>query len=602
MSGSFAPRVGDRIANRYRLTALVRGGGPAQVFVAQDGQAREVTLVVLDPARCEPEAWASFAQVVEVATAAAIPGLSLLHGVGEAPPSPPHCLAEADVGRTFERLRAEEGRVPWQRALALGEQVAAILEAVDANIGLAHRALTSARCTVSEQGQVKILDYGIAEFEPMSGRTDESGYRAPEQQTGPGDQRSDVFSLAAILFELITSVRPSARSAMRLRSLISDVPQAVDDLFAQALALDPEERIPDAVALRATMRELLGLGPAPAPEPPAPAPVPAASESPAAARASAVESAPAIAPSAPPTLTIGGSSRELPAEQRKSVRSLAAALAPLEDPRRPLSGPVRSPVAGSSEPSKVGSLPPTARGAAALRLLDKAEVRVDAIVPLPDNAASMSGRIDRTEILPDNNATPAGRADKTEIFVEDKAPAGRADKTEIFVESKSPGRADKTEIFVESKSSGRADKTEIFVESKSPGRADKTEIFVESKSPGRADKTEIFIGNSVPAVRSDRTEIFVGSGALAAPRSERTELLPPAQTLGGSPREPPNLELRPEPARPAPARPVQPAPVAPVPAPAASAPTGRAAPSVKVVLVAVNVGLLLVILLVFALR
>ncbi|MBZ5709986.1 serine/threonine protein kinase [Nannocystis pusilla] len=667
MSASFAPRVGDRVANRYKLTALLRGGGAAQVFRAQDGGS-EVDLVLIDPARCEPEAWASFAQLVEFTTAAQIPGLSPLHGITEAPPTPPHCLAEAQVGRGFDRLRADEGPLPWQRGLALGEQVAAILEAVDATIGLAHRALIPARCTVDAQGQVKLLDYGIAEFEPLEGRPDESGYRAPEQASGPGDAASDIFSLALILFELVAGVRPPTTMAPRLRSLVPEAPQAVDDFFAAALARDPELRLPDVSTMRAALRELLGLGPAPAveasqsPAPP-PAAVPASTAAPsppelprapgstngmapspaelvrvpgpangmtpsptsvrppgltnsltpspakapvepvrpsssalAGLAPSVVQSSPPAAAMAPlpivppPSATLsmpGGSTADQPVDRtvafpRGSKPTLLAHLRSTRLPSRP----------AAPDPTRTEILPPAARGAAALRLLDTGSARLGALAAASDSMA----RADRTEIFVDNKSSSSARADRTEIFVDDRsASSGRADRTEIFVadKSSSSGRVDRTEIFVDNKSSssGRVDRTEIFVDNKSSssGRIDRTEIFVDNRSSGRADRTEIFVDNR----------------AALGGRNERTEILQPTPSFAVSPREPefivPAVEQpRPGRAAAAPAAPARP----PVPAkePGDVPPATGAKLPLKVVLVVANLVLLLVILLVLALR
>ncbi|MCY1054730.1 hypothetical protein [Nannocystis sp. SCPEA4] len=634
MSGSFTPRVGDRVANRYKLTALLRGSGAAQVFRAQDGGS-EVTLVLIDPARCEPEAWASFAQLVEFTTSAQIAGLSPLHGIAETPPTPPYCLAEAQVGRGFDRLRADEGPLPWQRALTLGEQVAAILEAVDATIGLAHRALIPGRCAVDAQGQVKVLDYGIAEFEPLEGRPDESGYRAPEQAGGPGDAASDIFSLALILFELATGVRPPTTMAPRLRSLVPEAPQAVDDFFAAALARDPELRLPDLSTMRATLRELLGLGPAPAVEasqtpaaPPVAVPASAVAPPPELPRApgptNGMTPSPAELVRAPGlTNSMTPSPAKAPIEPAKPIGSALAGLAPsvvqssppaaamaplpivpppsatLSTPGGSIDQPVDRTVAfprgskptllahlrstrlpsrpAAPEPNKTEILPPTARGAAALRLLDTGSARLG-----PPAAASDSmGRVDRTEIFVDNKSSSSGRVDRTEIFVDNK--------------SSSSGRVDRTEIFVDNKSS-------------SSGRVDRTEIFVDNKSSssGRVDRTEIFVDNkSSSSGRVDRTEIFVDNRAALSGRNERTEILQPAPSFATPPREPEFIVPAVEPSRPGRAAAASAAPARP-PAPAAepsdATPASGAKLPLKVVLVVANAVLLLVILLVLALR
>ncbi len=83
------------------------------MFMAVDGAGRQVPLVVLDPVSGRPEAWAAFARAVSAATAAAIPGLVPVRGVDATPPDPPYCLADAQVGWSFDRLRRESGPPAW---------------------------------------------------------------------------------------------------------------------------------------------------------------------------------------------------------------------------------------------------------------------------------------------------------------------------------------------------------------------------------------------------------------------------------------------------------------------------------------------------------
>jgi hypothetical protein len=99
---AFAPAVGHRFAGRFELQALLRGSGPARVFMAADGAARPLVLVLFDPSACTPSAWAGFLRVVHAAAEA---GLGALRNVPTTPPDPPFCLAEPPVGWSFDRLR-----------------------------------------------------------------------------------------------------------------------------------------------------------------------------------------------------------------------------------------------------------------------------------------------------------------------------------------------------------------------------------------------------------------------------------------------------------------------------------------------------------------
>ncbi len=150
--------------------------------------------------------WAAFSRVVSAAVD--VPGLVLPRDLRVNLPDPSYCEAAPQAGRGLDRLREQEGPLPWERALLLGERIVEVLANVHAATGIAHRALLPSRCIVTVRDDVRILDYGVAEIELAGGRADDSGYRAPEQQGGAGDHRSDIFSLAVILFELISGQRP----------------------------------------------------------------------------------------------------------------------------------------------------------------------------------------------------------------------------------------------------------------------------------------------------------------------------------------------------------------------------------------------------------
>ncbi|MDC0715788.1 hypothetical protein [Nannocystis bainbridge] len=394
-----SPQPGDRLAGRYKLLTRVRGEGAAHVYLAHDGHA-EVGLLAVDPARCDPRDWVVFTDVVAFASAARIPGLALFHGLSAAP-APPFCLAHAS-GRTLAHLLREEGPIAWQRALALGERLATILAAVESTLGIAHRALTPDRCVLTSDHDLHILDYGVAEIEPFAS-PDDATHRAPEQRRGPGDHRSDVYSLAAILFELIAGERPSGRLTPRLRSSVRDAPQHVDDLFARALAPDPERRYPDLESLRVALHAALAQAPVARVVTPA-SPILARPTEPATLRP-----APAIVPAAAAMLDLRTGPAPLAAPApAASVRILAPGVtpAPMVDP-----GPA-----------------PTA-APAAIRATDRG-VQAPAVIPAPDRRMQAPAvipaparRVQAPAVIPAPRPTAAPAA----IRQPDRAPAIAAD-------------------------------------------------------------------------------------------------------------------------------------------------------------------------------
>lgn len=466
-----APQVGDRFADRYELRAPLRGDEVVRVFLAFDHHAgREVTLFLFDSGCAHPSAWSAFTRVVASAAAARVAGLLLPQGLSDPAPVPPYCLAEVQVARGFDRLR-DQGPLPWERAFTLGERVAEILHKVHAATGVAHRALTPARCAITVREDVKVFDYGVAEL--MQGRSQDTGYRAPEQQAGAGDARSDVYALGVILFEFVAGQRPSGSGPHHLRKLVP-VPRPVDELLARALAREPVQRFADLAALRSSLRELLGLGAAP------PDPVPAAPP----AQASAPVVTPAIErPPAPAPVAAA------PTPSRVVNGSVATA------PPRMVSG-AKSPSPPSGIP--VGSAPPSP------------PARPDPPAPPPRSPPSPPSQpTDRTEVLrPAAFAAPmsAAPADRTEVL-------GRAfalPRVPVAAPTRSPP-------------------------SNSPVSADRGEGPVSSAEEHvLSDTTDVFHRPLHSPVSTDRTEVLGPSGAARShdPPADRTEVLtPPAREL-----------------------------------------------------------------------
>ncbi|MCY1065166.1 hypothetical protein OV090_10365 [Nannocystis sp. RBIL2] len=231
----------------------LRAEGPAQVFVAVDHQAgREVELTLFDPSLAQADPWAAFARLIIAATAAKIPGLVLPRGVTRTAPTPPYCVTDLQMARGFDR-QVEQGPTPWRRALTLCERVAEIVERAHTAAGAAHRALTPARCVITARGDVKVLDFGLAELGP--GHAADSPYRAPELPAAAGP-RCDVYAIGVMLYELLAGQRAPAGPLPRW-SAPADANREVEALVARATATDPDQRHADPAALRAALRALL---------------------------------------------------------------------------------------------------------------------------------------------------------------------------------------------------------------------------------------------------------------------------------------------------------------------------------------------------------
>ncbi|WP_434418263.1 serine/threonine protein kinase [Nannocystis pusilla] len=425
MSESFPPPLGTKIAGRFELLAPLRGDGPVSTYLAQDIQAgKRRALTLFDPAYATAGAWAEYHRLVTTAAEAKIPGLTLPPQVPATPPEPPHVVDDPPVNRSLDRLRAQDGKVAWQRALTIGERLAGVLHDAFVKTGAAHRALTPSRCTVGTGDTVELLDYGVAEFELAGEQPEEAEYRAPEQRNGRGDPRSDVFALAAILYELISGTCPSASPPV-LSSLVP-VPPAVDRLLDRALAADPAARPTDLAALRTGLREALGLPALPTSEPATPA-SPQPTAAPPVANESPVESP---TPRRPEPQAATPSPKPLPVPLSRPLADRPAPPKPVQSPRALLS---RQRQASEDLPvERTERLPPKPVQQDTTLVLSRTE-------DTPTERASLPGA------RPARHAEPHG--DRTEVFQKKQPipPSPPEERTE-----KLPGIApvaDRTEVL-----------------------------------------------------------------------------------------------------------------------------------------------------------
>lgn len=288
MAVTSSHRVGTLVAGRYQLRESLGGGGIGQVFLAHDTQAqRDVALKLLSAGRAGDDALDRYAKVVARAGRSGHAGLVLPRGLGLASRNPPAVVMDALTGDDAGKLRARVGKMPWTRALELCGQCAEILHAVYAATGTAHRNLKPSNIFVTDRGEVRVLDYGTAELELQSSdstRVDSAlgtvDYRAPEQLEGaPTDERTDVFSLGVVLYELVSGALPFqgqsyyevARLIMgepppKIAELAPDagVPAGVEGLIRRALGKRPDERFADLKAMAeaiAQVRRFPGMTP-----------------------------------------------------------------------------------------------------------------------------------------------------------------------------------------------------------------------------------------------------------------------------------------------------------------------------------------------------
>ncbi len=262
---------------RYELHRRLGRGGMAEVYLAADQLLdRPVAVKVLfsefasDPAFVE-----RFRREATAAANLSHPNIVGVYDWGEAEGTY-FIVMEYVEGRSLSEILSAEGPLHPDRVADVGADVAAALGFAHRN-GVVHRDVKPGNVLVTQAGQVKVADFGIARATTTA--TDDSltqvgtvmgtaTYFSPEQARGePVDPRSDIYSLGCVLYELALGRPPFGgdspvaiaykqvhESPVPLRQINPELPEALQAIILKCLAKNPANRYPAAEDLRADLR------------------------------------------------------------------------------------------------------------------------------------------------------------------------------------------------------------------------------------------------------------------------------------------------------------------------------------------------------------
>ena len=258
------------LGTRYQLGEMIGTGGMADVYIAQDQRlSREVAVKILrsDLAK-DPTFVSRFRKEAKAAAGLNHPGIVAVYDSGEDPA--PYIVMELVSGHTLRELIHGGERLPLDRALEIG---AGILEALDYSHqrGIVHRDIKPANIMITDKGDVKVMDFGIARAMDDLGATLTSTwnvvgtaqYLSPEQALGEiADTPTDIYSTGCLLYELLTGRPPfSGETPVSIayqhvsgalipaRQVQPDLPESVEVVLAVALAKKTEDRYASANAM-----------------------------------------------------------------------------------------------------------------------------------------------------------------------------------------------------------------------------------------------------------------------------------------------------------------------------------------------------------------
>lgn len=279
---------------RYDLLRRLAAGGMGEVYLAEaEGAAnftKQVAIKRILPHLAEDEGFVrKFIDeahlMVQLHHGNIVPVLELADDGGELYIVMEY-LPGRDLKAVLRRLRADRRVMPVDLAVWLATEVLAGLDYAHRKrspdgepLGVVHRDVSPSNICLGGGGEVKLVDFGIARargglHQSISGTLQgKFVYMSPEQADGRAiDGRSDIFSAALVLYELLTDRRPfegdtETETLRRVRecrverpsTVRSDVPPALDEIVMRALAVDPADRYPTAGEMRRVLSHYLAV-------------------------------------------------------------------------------------------------------------------------------------------------------------------------------------------------------------------------------------------------------------------------------------------------------------------------------------------------------
>ena len=271
-------RVGTRVNNTYVLDALLGVGGQAAVYAATHRNGSRVAVKMLHRTlSTDKEVRKRFLREGYVANAVHHEGVARVLSDGVHSDGSCFLVMDLLVGASAETIfRWKGGRVETATVVGIAYQLLDVVAAAH-ECGIVHRDIKPANISLTRDGVVKLLDFGVARINHSATSTRDGttigtpAFMSPEQALGKVkniDAQSDVYSVGAVMFTMLSGlfvhrgesanemmIMAATRQAPSLADVVSDVPDPLVKVVDRALRFDKRQRWPDALTMRDALRE-----------------------------------------------------------------------------------------------------------------------------------------------------------------------------------------------------------------------------------------------------------------------------------------------------------------------------------------------------------
>jgi len=269
--------IGQVLDDRFEITDVLSRSGMASILKALDRQLGQYVALKVPFLQYEsdPAFYSRFEREEAIGRVLDHPSILRIIPLEKEKKSRPYIAMELLKGKTLDQVIQQRRPMPTEEALGIAIRLCAALDYMHKK-NVVHRDLKPQNIMICDDGSLRIMDFGIAKagsmrritftgFSPAMGTPD---YMAPEQVKGRrGDERTDIYSLGAILYEMLTGTTPfegpnpfaimQARvtgDPLAPRSINGHISPQIEEIILHAMARPPGDRYDSVAALEAELR------------------------------------------------------------------------------------------------------------------------------------------------------------------------------------------------------------------------------------------------------------------------------------------------------------------------------------------------------------